>query len=671
VIGLLLVALLVATALIVAAAARLPSVVSTLLVAYLAFAANIGLVTIALSPAREVTRVGLAGAETVLLTVAIGAWWLRGRPHLPVAGVRPAVARIVSDPVTALFLVVVVVVLAYELVLVLTVPPNNWDSLTYHLARAAAWAQHGGVYWIPNAPTDRLNEFQPFAEQQNLFFFVATGSGALYALPQYLAELAILVAVYGTSRRLGFETRAAACSAFLLATFSLVVLEATTAQNDLVAASFPVAAACLLLGGGGVEPALAGLAVALGLGTKLTTSLVLPILAWLALTRGRRVAAQAAVGAATGFVAIGMWGFVLNLAHTGHLLGHGGGRVDDTASPAFPRSLETTLHVLYRMFDLSVLPDSLIRVLALVGFLAATALGVVAIRRGRSRRAAVLEATAVGMPLLSPLIVLGTAALFAYLTKQVHIPVRTSGFAGGIGRAADEDYSAFGPIGTAALLGVPLLTAVAYRAGRVGARRLALALALPVFLVLLGLQASYNPFLTRFLLVPAVLTAPLFGILFRTRAATAAILAVAAVSVTLTLAHDHLKPLHGAAGRPWRLTQVRSLEYIVWAPEVGPALAAYDNLVPPRACVGAIIGRDEPSYLLWGPRLRHHVVYLPSNGALGAAYRSGLFYVVVSPGSDTGTTAQFAAAGWNVRPLGGYWDLVVAPHAGSGECAAT
>ena len=93
-----------------------------------------------------------------------------------------------ARPETALFLGFVLVLLGYELLLALTVPPNTWDSLTYHLARAAAWLQHGGYFWIPNAPTDRLNEFQPLAEQEILFLFAATGSGALFALPQYLGR---------------------------------------------------------------------------------------------------------------------------------------------------------------------------------------------------------------------------------------------------------------------------------------------------------------------------------------------------------------------------------------------------------------------------------------------------------------------------------------------------
>ena len=260
--GLLLVGMAVATAVLTALAARLSSLVSTLLLAYLAFVANLVLVTLVLSPFREVTRGGLAVAEVVLLAGAA-----RG-----VVDARPAAAAARGGPggaargrararCSAAFvgLVALVLLVVRAACSGLTVPPNNGDSLAYHLAKAAAWAQHGGFFWVPNAPTVRMNAFQPLAEQQILFLFVATGTGALYALPQFVAELAILVAVYGAARRLGFEVRAAASRArSSLATFSLVALEATTAQNDLVAASFPVVAACLLLGPGRLEPALGG-----------------------------------------------------------------------------------------------------------------------------------------------------------------------------------------------------------------------------------------------------------------------------------------------------------------------------------------------------------------------------------------------------------------------------
>ena len=129
-------------------------------------------------------------------------------------------------------------------------PPNNWDSLTYHLARVAAW--HAARRRpLGRERADRADQRVPAARRTaDPLPLRRDGSTALFALPQYVAQLAILAAVYGAARRLGFEPRAAACGSALVATFSLVALEATTAQNDLVAASFPVAAAFLLLGAG-------------------------------------------------------------------------------------------------------------------------------------------------------------------------------------------------------------------------------------------------------------------------------------------------------------------------------------------------------------------------------------------------------------------------------------
>jgi Glycosyltransferase family 87 len=245
------------------------------LAAYVAAVAEVALLTTVLSPIRAVTRTGLVLGQLVLLVAAFGAWWLRGRPR-PHAAVRDAARSIVREPVALLLLSVCAAALTYELVLVLGAPPNNWDSLTYHLTRAAAWAQHGGVYWVSGAPTDRINEFQPLAEQEILYLFVVTGSDTLFALPQFAAQLATLVAVYGIARRLGHGPAAAASAAGLFGTLTLVALEATTGQNDLVAASLPAAAAVFLLGRSRQEVLLPGAAVGLAVGVKLTTLFVLP-----------------------------------------------------------------------------------------------------------------------------------------------------------------------------------------------------------------------------------------------------------------------------------------------------------------------------------------------------------------------------------------------------------
>ena len=435
-----------ATSLLVAASFRLEHFTATLLAAYIALVAETSAVTLALSPFREVRRGPLALSEVALLILALIVWWRRGKPGLGIALGARAIAAAARDPVVVVFLAVVALALAYELVLVLTVPSNNWDSLTYHLARVAAWVQHGGVSWIPNAPTDRMNEFQPLAEQEILFLFVATGKGALFALPQYVAQFAILVAIYGAARRLGY---AAACASLFFATFSLVALEATTSQNDLVAASFPVAAAALLLSGGTAEVVLAGIAVGLGLGVKLTTALVLPVLVVLAWRLGRRRTFIFVGASGAAFVALGMWSFVLNIAKTGHLLGNGGGRVENTASPSLTRGLSTAYRLLHRLLDLTGFSSWTVRGLVLAGWIGAGAAVLVLRRRNGAPLEIGLAVLAILLPLAAPTLIASFSSLLLSIGGTVHLPAFDP-----INERVNEDLSAFGPLAGPAVIGL-------------------------------------------------------------------------------------------------------------------------------------------------------------------------------------------------------------------------
>jgi hypothetical protein len=332
---------------------------------------------------------------------------------------------------------------------------------------------------------------------------------------------------------------------------------------------------------------------------------------------------------------------------------------------------------MYGEMDLSVLSNHLIDTLALVGVAVAAGVAGLAYRRAGSRRA-LGDAVGVAMPFLAPLLVLAGAGVIAFIARQWGFPIRGSG---GIlppldtvlnevfTRFSNEDYSAYGPLGIVALLAAMTLAIWAYVRRRADQRQLALACALPGFLVLVSLQVAWVPFLVRFFLVPAGLTAPLLARLFRGRATTAAYLVVAALVVGLTVTRDQSKPFESAYGPPWRYTQSDALS-VNSDGYLASALAAYDEDVPARACVGAVLGPDEPSYLLYGPRLEHHVVFLSVNDAVLPALRQGLFYVVVSTGNDSWVAGRFRSAGWIVRPLGAYWLLASEPHAAGGSCAA-
>jgi hypothetical protein len=646
--GIVLAQLAIAAALTVASM-RIRSFVSAVLATYVVFVAAIAALIWALSPFRLVTRTGLEVAAAVALAAGLTVWIGRGRPRFPLPS-SAAIRATLADPAVVVLLVAVVASSLYELVLVLGAPPNNWDSLTYHLTRAADWAQHGGVHWIGNAPTDRINEFQPLAEQQVLLLFVTSGRAALFALPQWLAGLAAVVAVFGVAARLGFAPRAAAFAALLFASFPLVALESSTAQNDLIAAALPIAAAALVLGGSQAEVTLAGVALGLALGVKLTTAYAVPIPVALALLRGRRDGLRVVSAAIASFLLLGMWGFVLNLVHTGNLLGHGGGRTEQQASPSLTGSPTTAFRVVHDLLDLSGLGLRLTDLLAVAAIAFAVAAFAVARRRGATTASAGFAAVAAALPLLAarliPLVAHGMKIVGDASRLPIDDPATTGAkFFWGVDFGSSEDLSSFGMIGGPALLIISLVLLARRR--RVDSSRLVLAAAFPLFIVLLALTSKYNLWLSRFLLVPAALGAPLLATIGRRRLPAFAIATVAIVQLALVHVHNQQKPLTGGRPLPWNATQqeaLRSTFQSGYADVVAPL-----QRLPQATCLGADLRSDDPGFLLFGSRLQHRVEFLPSRGAVAAAQAKGLDAVVVG---DAVTRRAFKMAGWMLRPLG-------------------
>ena len=145
---------------------------------------------------------------------------------------------------------------------------------------------------------------------------VLGGSDRYVSLVQASAFVALALGVIGSARAIGLGRSEALLGGLLVATLPVIALQASTAQNDLIVASFLVAAVVLLLDRGPALPWLAGAATALAVGTKVTAVIGIPLLAVVALLvspvrRGQRLAAVL-VGAAAG----GYW-YVVNWSQAG------------------------------------------------------------------------------------------------------------------------------------------------------------------------------------------------------------------------------------------------------------------------------------------------------------------------------------------------------------------
>jgi Glycosyltransferase family 87 len=523
-----------------------------------------------LSLLHALRPLGYLLVEGVLLLVALAAWQRAGRPRPPLPP-RPQV----RSPFVAALALVVLAGLAYELFLVVASPPNNWDSMHYHLARVAAWHAQRDLGYFPTHNAIE-NVYPQNAELLVLWTITFLGRDLLAAMPQLLASLATAASVFVIARRLGHERRAAAFSALLFPTLTIVALESVTTQNDLIEASFVAAAVALALGRTRAETVLAGLALGLAAGTKLTFLYAVPVLiaiGLLALPRRRLV--ELCCAAVAGFATLGMYAYVQNVVESGRPLGKAQQVSDLPPDVTFAGTVSSIARTGYRLVDFS-------------GFDPPAA--VTAHIAGAAKRT----------------------------FNALHIPPNpaasttkgTFEFTYEPNTAASEDSSALGPLGILLLVPLSLGFLIAWARRRTDRTHAALALALPLYVVALALGTRWNLYVDRFLVTPAALTLPLAPTVLRRVPLRAAALVVAAATLAVALSHDTSKP-HGV----WNLSRADA-QAIRW-PELRPVLEAVQARVPARARLGVDLAPLDWEYPWWGPRLERRLVWLPEQPAAG------------------------------------------------------
>jgi len=163
------------------------------------------------------------------------------------------------------------IVLGLALVVAWLSPPNNPDSLTYHMPRVVHWAQSGSLRHYPAAHLGQ-NVRPYWAEAAILHLRLLFGSDRPANLVQWSSLAGLLIAVTGIAASLGGGRRAHWISAVFTLSIPMALLQSGTTQNDLVSAFWVLTLAFFALGSSR-ESALpdrlgAWLALALGMLTK-------------------------------------------------------------------------------------------------------------------------------------------------------------------------------------------------------------------------------------------------------------------------------------------------------------------------------------------------------------------------------------------------------------------
>ena len=203
-------------------------------------------ITEVLSLAEAITFAGLAVAWLLVLIATAGAWML-GRPRTTRSQPKPASkpgpkrkpARLAAIPHAALVLVMIGLLVGLTGLVALVAAPNNYDSMTYHMARVAHWAQDRSVAHFPTHLQRQIHQ-NPWAEFAILHFQVL-GQGDRWAnLVQWFSMLGSIAGITLIAQQLGVGARGQLLAAGLCASLPMGVLQASTTQNDYVLAFWMV-----------------------------------------------------------------------------------------------------------------------------------------------------------------------------------------------------------------------------------------------------------------------------------------------------------------------------------------------------------------------------------------------------------------------------------------------
>ncbi len=117
-------------------------------------------------------------------------------------------------------------------------PPNNIDSMNYHLSRVVSWIQNQNV---AHFATWHIHQLYLNILAEYIFLHILTlnnGNDYFVALPQFLAMLSSLVAVTLIGKSFGLNYKLQIFVGILLFSMPIGILESTTTQVDYIACFF-------------------------------------------------------------------------------------------------------------------------------------------------------------------------------------------------------------------------------------------------------------------------------------------------------------------------------------------------------------------------------------------------------------------------------------------------
>jgi len=125
-------------------------------------------------------------------------------------------------------------------------PPNNVDSLIYHMSRVMHWIQNRNVFHYPTHITRQLFS-PPWAEFAILHLQLLSGGDRFANLVQWFAMAGSIIGVSLIAKIWGMKRRGQILSGVIAATIPMGILQGSSTQNDFVASFWLVCMVVFIL----------------------------------------------------------------------------------------------------------------------------------------------------------------------------------------------------------------------------------------------------------------------------------------------------------------------------------------------------------------------------------------------------------------------------------------
>jgi hypothetical protein len=117
----------------------------------------------------------------------------------------------------------------------LIAPPNNWDSMTYHMSRVMHWTQNQNVAHYPTAYVRQLYQ-GPWSGFVITHLQILSGGDRFSNLIQWFSMIGSIVGVSLIAEQLGARLRGQILAAAVCATIPMGILQGSSTQTDYVGA---------------------------------------------------------------------------------------------------------------------------------------------------------------------------------------------------------------------------------------------------------------------------------------------------------------------------------------------------------------------------------------------------------------------------------------------------